>query len=128
MQSLHQRLSGSIKHLLMQPCPKMKDDETRPVRGENIAFRPGAVISFLVGNAGLLAVAIWWAASLQADVRNLQRDIASLRESVRGLDKMASLEADLREMRQFGSENARKTAEALVELRKEFELHKAVSK
>lgn len=105
---------------------KNQDDleDTKPVRGENIVVRPGTAIAFLCGNATLLGIAIWWAASLQSDVRNVQRDVITIRTAVASLDRIAAIEVELRELRQYGSDNARKNAADIMELRKEFEMHK----
>lgn len=69
----------------------------------------------------------WWASALQATVTSVQRDVAGLRISIQNFDKVAVLDAEIRELRQYGSENARQTEKALADLRKEFELHKATT-
>lgn len=93
------------------------------ILGENILVRI-TTVGAIFATFGL---AVWWASTLQADVRGLQRDISTIRQAVGALDKMSGLENEIREIRQYGSSSAQKNEKAIEELKKAFDLHVALT-
>lgn len=105
------------------PNGEQREPEVSPVHGENILIKITTVCAIFVS----FGAGIWWASQLQADVRGVQRDITTIRQAVQALDKMGSMENEIRELRQYGSGTAQATAKDLDVLRREFELHKATT-
>ena len=97
--------------------------EKEEVPGENITVKIASVVAFLA----VFGSSVWWARGLQSDVRAVQSDVAMIKISVQALDKMANLQGDVRELRQYGSDVSRKLERDVIELRRDFELHKATT-
>jgi hypothetical protein len=97
--------------------------EKEEVPGENITVKVVTVVTFLTIFGG----GVWWARGLQSDVRSVQLDVASIRLSVAQLDKISSIQADVGELRRYGSDVSRKLERDVIELRRDFELHKATT-
>jgi hypothetical protein len=109
---------------------KTEAEERDEVRGEEsslIGEKSVVRLSLAIAVASGVVVFTYWCATLQADVRGVQRDLTTIRQAVAGLDKISSIENAINELNRFGSENSRKTANDLQELRKDFEMYKAMS-
>ncbi len=94
--------------------------EKNQVAGENITLKVASVIGFL----SIFALCIWWAANLQGAVTAMQGDIAGIKASIQNLSKVETLQNEVRELKQYGSDVGRKAALDIFELKREFELHK----
>lgn len=94
--------------------------EKNPVAGENITLKVASIIGFL----SVFALCVWWAACLQGDVRTMQSDLSGIKQSIQNLSKIETVQTDIRELKQFGSDVSRKLALDFIDLKRDFELYK----
>lgn len=107
----------------------MEDDQSKTLDAmsdepKSITERSTLTISLVVALIGGLISFTWWARGLQADVRTMQVDVAGIKQSVQNLSKVDQVSQELRELKQYGSDVSRKVALDLIELKRDFELHK----
>lgn len=81
-------------------------------------------ISLAIALVGGVISFTWFIARLQSDVRTMQVDLAGIKSTVIELSKVNGLATEIRELKQYGSDVARKASLDIIDLKREFELHK----
>lgn len=104
-----------------QPQPV---ESNAPMPEKTISQNTTLTISLVISLVAGLISFTWFVRGLQSDVRTMQVDVAGIKQSVQDLGKVNGLATEIRELKQYGSDISRKLALDLIELKRDFELHK----
>lgn len=105
--------------------PNRSDAElTMPDATKPITERSTLTISLAIALIGGLMSFTYFIAVLKSDVRTIQSDLSGIKVSIANLSRVDALQTELRELKQYGSDVSRKVSLDLIDLKRDFELHK----